>query len=119
MKKKEIEVIETAIDMAEKLFNTAIDNGLSIEDFGNYVREWYINSRNTLPYMLRLSVLATFTFTTLIEGEYTKPLPKTVYGIIPDIKHRLKHRLPMYIIYQDRVEYEGLVYGFEWEEKIF
>lgn len=97
IKKINWEVIGAAKDI---LYGIACDL-MYYEKLGDKVAEWYVSTRNTEPYSLRIAVLACAAVSGVDVGVYDYCLPATddVLTILPDITRRMEHKLPVYIPY--------------------
>lgn len=111
MKKFDYEIVGAAKDI---LYGIAYDL-MYYEKLEDKVAEWYVSTRNTEPYSLRIAVLACVAVSGVDVGVYDYCLPATddVLAILPDIARRMERKLPVYIPYTyyaaggciDRIEY--------------
>lgn len=100
--KKFIEKIDWKVIGAAKaiLYGIAYDL-MYWENLEDKVAEWYVSTRNTESYGLRLAVLACVAVSGVDVGVYDYCLPATddVLAILPDIARRMERKLPVCIPY--------------------
>lgn len=91
--------INRAKDIVQGIFESwGVKNPV---DFCRQVEDWYCNSKNYVPYELRLAVLATAIVTGADMSEsawYAKPTTEAVRQMLPIVKKKMRSHAPLKIV---------------------
>ena len=93
------ETVNQAKDVVQGLFESwTTKNSL---EFCRKVEQWYRNSKNHVPYELRLAVLASAIVTGADMSEsawYAKPTTEAVRQMLPIVEEKMRKRAPLKIV---------------------
>ena len=91
--------INQAKDIVQDIFESwGVKNPV---DFCREVEDWYCNSKNYVPYELRLAVLATAIVTGADMSEsawYAKPTTEAVRQMLPIVEKKMRSHAPLKIV---------------------